>query len=189
MKVILISGSPRPKGNTMLSLQTCVKVLEEEGLEAKIVSLAGKTIRSCVACGACNRQGFCVLEDDFAPIEKEVREAEGLIVGAPVYFGTARGEMMSLLQRLGKVAFANDHYLSGKIGGPVAVGRRGGHTATIQEMLMFYFINGMTVPGATYWNMVFGGPEGEALEDEEGQKTLQNFAANVAKLIKLQYGK
>ncbi len=182
-KVILISGSPKKEGNTVQSLRRCAGVLELLGLEAEIISLAGKSIRSCVACNKCTGSGVCALDDGFNGIADKVRGAEGLIVGAPVYFGTARGDMMSLLQRLGKVSYSNDRFLSWKVGGPLAVARRGGATATIQEMLMFFFINDMIVPGSNYWNMLFGKNPGEAMEDEEGVRTIERFAENVGRLI------
>jgi multimeric flavodoxin WrbA len=114
----------------------------------------------------------------------KLREADGFIVGTPVYFGTARGDVMSALQRIGMVSMSSDSFLSRKVGGPIAVARRGGHTATLQEMLMFFLINDMIVPGSTYWNMVFGRAPGEALNDEEGMRTVRRFAENVAFLIK-----
>jgi multimeric flavodoxin WrbA len=182
-KVVLISGSPKKEGNTVQSLRKCAEKLEEAGLDTEIVSLAGKPIRSCIACDKCRGTGVCAIDDGFNEIADKVREAHGLIVGAPVYFGTARGDMMSLLQRLGKVSYSNDRFLSWKVGGPLAVARRGGATATIQEMLMFFFINEMIVPGSTYWNMLFGKNPGDAVKDEEGVRTIERFAENVAKLI------
>ena len=182
-KVLLISGSPKKEGNTMQALRKCGVKLEALGLETQIISFASKSIRSCIACDKCKGSGLCVLDDGFNEIAAKVREAEGLIVGAPVYFGTARGDMMNFLQRLGKVSYSNDRFLSWKVGGPLAVARRGGATATLQELLMFFFINEMIVPGSTYWNMLFGKNPGEAMEDIEGVQTLERFAENVGKLI------
>ena len=117
-------------------------------------------------------------------IIEALRKAEGFIVGAPVYFGTARADVMNCLQRIGMVSRSSDKFLSWKVGGPIVLGRRGGHTATYLEMLMFFFISEMIVPGSTYWNMVFGGREkGEALEDKEGIEVIERFAGNVARLI------
>jgi len=183
-KVLLLCGSPRPRGNTMQILENCAKVIEQNGVEAEIVSLAGKKIESCIACGKCAQLKKCALDDGLNEIMEKVRSARGFIVGAPVYFGTARGDVMSALQRIGMVSRSSDNFLSWKVGGPIAVARRGGHTASVQEMLMFYFINEMIVPGSTYWNMVFGRTPGEALQDQEGMITVQRFAENVAKLVK-----
>ena len=182
-KVLLISGSPKNDGNTAKILEKCADKIRSLGLDAEIVSLAGRKIDACIACVKCVGNGVCVLEDDVNEIANKVREAQGLIIGSPVYFGTARGDLMNLLQRVGMLSYNNDKFLSWKVGGPIAINRRGGATATIQEMLMFFFINEMIVPGSTYWNILFGKKPGEAMEDEEGVRTAERFAGNVAKLI------
>ncbi len=183
-KVILLSGSPRAEGNTIQVLRECAKTIEEQGVQAEVISLVGKKIQSCIACGKCGELKKCVIDDGLNEIIEKVRPAQGLIVGAPVYFGTARGDIMSALQRIGCVSGATDNFLSWKVGGPIAVARRGGHTASVQEMLMFYLINDMIVPGSTYWNMVFGRNPGEVWQDEEGIRTIRRFGENVANLIK-----
>lgn len=182
--IYLLSGSPKPEGNTMKVLAACAEAIRAGGVDAEVGSLAGKRIDSCVACGRCATEGRCVLPDDFAPILDRVRGADGFVAGAPVYFGTARADMMAALQRLGMVSRSSDRFLSRKAGGPVAVARRGGHTASIQEMLMFYLINDMVVPGSTYWNIVFGRSPGEALEDREGIETVRRFGENLAWLVR-----
>jgi len=184
MKVILISGSPRPQGNTAQLMQECAKVIQGMGVEAEVVSLANMKVESCIACQKCAQTGECGLDDGLNEIIRKIRGAEGLIVGTPVYFGTARGDVMCALQRIGYVSRNTDKFLTGKIGGPVAVARRGGQTLTLQEMLMFFLINDMIVPGSSYWNMVFGRQPGEALQDAEGLATVRHFAANVADLVK-----
>ncbi|MCW2277688.1 flavodoxin family protein [Heliophilum fasciatum] len=182
-KVLLLSGSPKPEGNTVQILEECARAIEAHGVDTEIVTLAGKKIESCIACGKCSEISRCVLDDGLNDIIDKIRTAEGFIAGAPVYFGTARGDVMSALQRIGVVSRATGQFLSWKVGGPIAVARRGAHTATLQEMLMFYLINDMIVPGSTYWNMVFGRIPGEALQDAEGVKHIQRFGENVAKLI------
>jgi len=182
-KVVLLCGSPRRRGNTELVLGECAKVIEAGGLETETITLAIKQILSCTACGLCSA-GECALDDDLNEIIEEIRGADGFIVGAPVYFGTARSDVTAALQRIGMVSMASDSFLSRKVGGPIAVARRGGHTATLQELLMFYLINDMIVPGSTYWNMVFGEAPGEALADEEGMRIVRRAADNVAYLIR-----
>lgn len=184
-KVILLCGSPRPTGNTFLVLEECVKVMAKAGVEGEIISLAHKKISACIACYRCTREKRCAQEDDLGPIIERLRQDDvgGFIVGSPVYFGSARGDVMNALQRIGMVNRASGGFLSGKVGGPIAVARRGAHTATIQEMLMFFLISDMIVPGSTYWNMVIGRNIGEALKDEEGMETVRHFADNVAKLV------
>lgn len=113
-------------------------------------------IRSYIACGKCSEIYECALNDGVNEIIEKIKGSGGFIVGSPVYFGTARGDLMSALQRIGMVSRSSGNFLSWEVGGPIAVARRGGHTATLQEMLMFFFINDMIVPGSTYWNMVFG---------------------------------
>lgn len=181
--VLLLCGSPRLEGNTAQVLKACAEVLEREGLKTETVLLAETPILSCTACGLCSG-GECALDDGLNDIIIKIREADGFIVGTPVYFGTARGDVTAALQRIGMVSMASDSFLSRKVGGPIAVARRGGHTATLQELLMFFLINDMIVPGSTYWNMVFGREPGEAAKDEEGMRTVRRFAENVAFLIK-----
>ena len=185
MKVVLVSGSPRKDGNTMDVLAACAEEMRSYGVEAEIVSLAGKSIAGCLACSQCRAKDFnCIVDDGANEIFERISEADGFIAAAPVYYGTARGDMMNFLQRLGRASGQNSYFLRGMVGGPIAVARRGGHTATVQEMLMFYLINGMTVPGSTYWNMVFAREKGEADADEEGMQTIRNFATNTAVIIK-----
>jgi len=183
MKVVLLCGSPRPNGNTSQVITECAHVIQEHGLETEIISLAGKKIESCTACNRCAAEGNCVLEDDLSDVIDSIRGAEGFIVASPVYFGTARGDVMAALQRIGMVSRSTDRFLTWKVGGPIAIARRSGHTATIQEMLMFFLINNMIVPGSTYWNIVFGWNPGECWKDVEGMNTVRVFAENVARLI------
>lgn len=183
MRVVLLNGSPRPEGNTATVVKECARAIETRGVEADVISLAGKKIESCVACYRCKENGRCALDDGLNEIADRLRDAKGFIVASPVYFGTARGDVMSALQRIGMISRIKDQFLAGKVGGPIAVARRGGHTATVQEMLMFFLINDMIVPGSNYWNMVFGLHPGEALKDEEGMQTARHFAENIADLV------
>lgn len=181
--IVLISGSPRANGNTEYAVNVCKDAIEKKGLTTKVISLRGKEIHACIACGKCKELGHCSIKDDLNPMLDDIKKADGFIIGAPVYFGTARGDVMNLLQRVSMVARANGNWLSGKIGGPVVVARRAGLTSTLQEMLMPFFISGMTVCGSTYWNIAFGQAPGEVAKDEEGIDTLKTFAENAADLI------
>ena len=184
-KVILLNGSPRVNGNTNYLLEECKKSIEENGVDAEIVQLAGKKVHSCIECLKCAELKRCVFNDDgINDIIEKLKTADGFIIGAPVYYGTARGDIMSAIQRIGYVSARSGlNYLQHKVGGPITVGRRGGHTATIQEMLMFYFINEMIVPGSNYWNIAFGREIGAVEEDKEGIETIKRFGRNVAQLI------
>lgn len=183
-KVLLLCASPRPTGNTYQVLEKCADAIKNEGLKTEIISFAGKDIKSCIHCKKCSELNECSINDGLNDIITKIRKSEGFIVGTPVYFGTARGDMMSALQRIGMVSGSNDNFLSWKVGGPIAVARRGGHTSTLQEMLMFYFINDMIVPGSNNWNMVFGWKPGEVQDDKEGLEAIRRFGCNVATLIK-----
>jgi multimeric flavodoxin WrbA len=183
-KVLLLCASPRKKSNTMEVVEECANKIEDNGLETEIISLRKMKIQSCQACLKCTKTHQCKIDDGLNEIIEKIKESEGLIVASPVYFGTARGGIMSALQRIGMISRGGDQFLSWKVGGPIAVARRGGHTATLQEMLMFYLINDMIVPGSTYWNMVFGWQPGEVGDDAEGMETIRHFGENVAQLIK-----
>jgi multimeric flavodoxin WrbA len=187
-KVLLISGSPKAEGNTAQLMNECARVIREQGVEAEVVSFSEMKIESCTACGKCSETGECSLHDGLNDIIKTLRASQGFIVGSPVYFGTARGDVMAALQRIGYVSKKSNHFLSGMVGGAVAVARRGGQTFTLQEMLMFFLINDMIVPGSTYWNMAFGRLPGEVWQDKEGIETARHFAVNVANLVKKLHG-
>jgi multimeric flavodoxin WrbA len=187
-KVLLISGSPKAEGNTAQLMNECARVIREQEVDAEVISFSEMKIESCTACGKCSESGECSLQDGLNEVIKKLRASKGFIVGSPVYFGTARGDVMAALQRIGYVSKRSDRFLTRMVGGPVAVARRGGQTFTLQEMLMFFLINDMIVPGSTYWNMVFGGLPGEVWQDKEGIETVRHFAANVASLVKKLYG-
>ena len=155
VKVILLNASPRANSNTQAVLEVCAEEIEKEGVETEIVRLRGKTIQSCLGCSKCAGTGKCIINDGINEIADKLRDAEG-----------------------------NDKFLDWTVGGPIAVARRGGQTITLQEMNMFFGINNMIVAGSNYWNMVFAGPEGTALDDEEGINTIKLFGQNVAKIIK-----
>ena len=183
-KVILISASPRVGGNCEQVLSACASEIKAAGVAAELICLAGRPIRDCLACPVCFAKGRCVIDDGAIEIYDQIRDAQGLIIASPVYYGTARADALALLHRLGSYNRYHDRFLTGMPGGPIAVARRGGHTATLNQLMMFFQICGLTVPGSVYWNMVFGREKGEALADEEGMNTVLTFARNVAELVK-----
>ena len=183
MKAVAVIGSPRKNGNTEIFSQHVLKAIAEEGLETDLVRLAGLDIRPCNACMACTKELKCVIEDNFDPIFRKMINASGIIVGSPVYFGSATPEIMALLDRAGYVSRRHGHLFSRKVGGPITVARRTGQNFTYAQLLMWFSINGMIVPGSTYWNIAFGGRKTDVLEDEEGVKTIRNFAENMAWLL------
>jgi multimeric flavodoxin WrbA len=187
MKVVGIAGSLRAKSNTLLYVNTALNVLDLNGLETELISLRGKELKPCNGCYDCVKKGYCTIEeDDFADILSKMREAEAIILGSPVYLSSVVPQMMSLLARATFVAYWNDKFFSGKVGGPITVARRAGHNVAFSQLLLWFFINGITVPGSTYWNVGMAGAGGarDAEQDEEGLATVTNFANNMAALMK-----
>jgi len=188
VKVIGIVGSPRKGGNTEFFVKKALDRLAEEGLEVELITLHGKTIDPCQACLGCRGEGRCVhIDDDFAPIFDKMVEAEGIIVGSPTYFGSATPQVMALLDRAGYAGRGGGaNLLAGKVGAPIAVARRAGHNFTFAQLLFWYFINDMIIPGSTYWNVGVAGPGGarDAEKDEEGIRTIEHFAGKMAEVLR-----
>jgi len=183
-KIILISGSPRSRGNTIQVLEVCAKIIEDLGVETELISLADKKILACTACYKCEEEPKCSLNDDLNKIINKIRSAKGLIIGTPIYFGTARGDLLNLVQRMGMVSICSDNYLTGKIGGPITIARHSGYTLPLNEILNLYRICKMIVPDTLYPQNVVGRIPGEALNDIEGINSVSHFVENVAKIIK-----
>lgn len=181
---LAISGSPRENGNTHALLRRCLDRLGSHDIQGELVTLVGKTVRGCNACGACipSRDATCpgISGDDFAEYFEKMVRADIIVVGSPVYFGSAAPELMALLDRAGYVSRANGHLLSRKLGGPIAVARRAGHNFTFAQLMFWYLINDMIVPGSTYWNVALAKDPGEVLEDKEALATVDRFADNLA---------
>jgi multimeric flavodoxin WrbA len=187
MKVVGIAGSLRPQSNTLYYVKTALETLEREGVQTELISLRGKEIKPCTGCYDCTRQGRCTIEgDDFDEILERMRTAEGLILGSPVYLSSVVPQMMALLDRATFVAYWNNKFFTGKVGGPVTVARRAGHNMAFSQLLLWFFINGLIVPGSTYWNVGTAGTGGarDAEKDTEGLQTVTQFARNMAGLMK-----
>lgn len=190
MKVVGIAGSLRPESNTLQYVKKCLGRLDELGLETELISLEAKEIKPCLGCYSCVKIGKCIQEDDaFAAILEKMRLAEGIVIGSPVYLSSATPQVMSLLSRATFVAIWNKRFFTGKVGGPITVARRAGHNLAFSQLLLWFFINGITVPGSTYWNVGLAGTAGarDADQDEEGMLTVENFANNLAHVIKKIY--
>lgn len=188
MKAIAICGSPRKGGNTEILLTRCLGVLGQHGIETELIPLRDKSLRGCTACGWCReaKDGTCrIKDDDMHPIFEKMKEARIIVVGSPVYFGSAVPELMMLLDRAGYVCRTGEQNpFSRKIGGPIVVARRAGHNFTYAQLLYWYMLNDMVVPGSIYWNIAFGRAPGEVENDEEGLRTVDRFAENLAWLAK-----
>jgi multimeric flavodoxin WrbA len=183
MKIVGIVGSPRQGGNTEILTRIALEEIEKEGLETELISLAGKRIEPCDGCGACRNTGKCHIKDDFEAIHAKMDEADGIILATPVYFGAATPQMTSLISRC--YAYRGEKRpFENKVGGPIVVARRAGHNFTYAQLMFFFMISGMIVPGSTYWNVAFGREKGEVVNDEEGVRTIRNFGRKLAWLAK-----
>ena len=181
MKVLLINGSPRANGNTAMALKEMAAVFAQEGIETEIIHVGSKDIRGCIACGSCGRLGKCVFDDAVNEVAAKFAEADGLVAGSPVYYAGANATLMAFLQRL----FYSSHFdKTMKVGASVAVARRGGCSATYDEINKFFGISGMPIASSQYWNSVHGGAPGEAAQDAEGMQTMRTLARNMAFLMK-----
>jgi len=187
MKVLGISGSPRPGGNTDTLIKHALGILEGEGLQTEFLSLADRPIKPCMACAGCMRSEEirCVQEDPaFEGILEKFQAAQGILVGSPVYFGSATPQTMALLDRVGYVARSHKSLLRRKVGAAIVVARRAGQNFTFAQLNYFFLIAEMIVPGSTYWNVAFGREKGEVTADQEGMDTVKTLAANMAWLMK-----
>jgi multimeric flavodoxin WrbA len=187
MRVLGISGSPRRGGNTELLVQTALDLCAQEGAEVELLSLAGRPIKPCTACGGCAHTDTpqCAQEDpNFDGMVEKFMAADGILVGSPVYFGSATPETMALLDRVGYVARHSGNFLRHKVGAAITVGRRAGQNFTFAQLNYFFLINEMFVPGSTYWNVAIGREKGEVAADQEGLETVANLARNMMFLLR-----
>ncbi len=181
MKVLLINGSPRADGNTFTALNEMKKIFDAEGIGTQIVHIGNKAIRGCIACGSCYKNGKCVFDDSVNEVAPLFGESDGLVVGSPVYYASANATLIAFLTRL----FYSAHIdKTMKVGAAVVAGRRGGLTATYDELNKFFAIAGMPIASGQYWNGVHGRDKGEALKDEEGLQSMRTLAKNMAFLMK-----
>lgn len=181
MKVLLIDGSPRVNGNTAIALNEMVKVFQEEGIESEVIQIGQKDIRGCIACGSCYKTGKCVFNDVVNECAAKFEESDGLVIASPVYYASANGTLISFLDRL----FYSSHFdKCMKVGASVTIARRGGCSATFDELNKYFTINSMPVASSQYWNSVHGAKIGEANEDLEGLQTMRTLARNMSFLMK-----
>lgn len=181
MKVLMLDGSPRKDGNTATALKEMEKVFLAEGIEVETVQIGNKAIRGCIACGSCYKAGKCVFDDEVNEIAKKLEEADGLVVGSPVYYASANGTLLAFLDRL---FYSTRFDKRMKVGAAVAAARRGGLTATVDELNKFFSISGMPIASGQYWNGIHGAKIGEAEQDGEGMQMMRTLAQNMAFLMK-----
>ena len=181
MKVLLINGSPKPQGNTYLALKEMEKVFEQCGVETELIHVGNRVIRGCIACGKCAELGKCIFDDPVNEVAPKFEAADGMVVATPVYYASANGTLVSFLDRL---FYSTGFDKSMKVGAAVTVCRRGGASATFDELNKYFTIAGMPVASSQYWNSVHGRTPGEAKEDAEGLQTMRVLARNMAFLVK-----
>ena len=181
MKVLMINGSPHAKGNTYTALAEMEKVFSQEGIETEIVHVGNKDIRGCIACYSCSDKGRCVFDDLVNETAPKFEECDGLVVASPVYYASANATLIAFLDRL----FYSTHFDKRmKVGASVVAARRGGLSATFDELNKYFTICGMPVASSQYWNSVHGREPGEAAQDREGLQTMRTLAKNMAFLMK-----
>lgn len=181
MKVLIINGSPRKDGNTSIAVNELVKTFQAEDIETEVCQVGNKDIRGCVACGGCFQKGKCVFNDIVNELAPKFEEADGLIVASPVYYASANATLIACLDRL----FYSTHFdKTMKVGASVVIARRGGCSATFDELNKFFTISGMPVASSQYWNSVHGREKGEAEQDAEGLQTMRTLARNMSFLMK-----
>ena len=182
MKVVLINGSPHRKGNTFIALSEVAGALEKEGVQTEIIQLGIKAVQGCIACNKCAELGHCVFQDTlYNQVREALQEADGIVVGSPVYYAGPNGALCALLDR---VFYSCSELLAYKAGASVAVCRRGGASATFDRLNKYFTILNMPVVSSQYWNSVHGMRPGEATEDAEGLQTMRMLGRNMALLLK-----
>ena len=181
MKVLIINGSPRVNGNTSIAVNEMVKIFEKEGVEAEVVQIGTKDVRGCIACNSCGEKGKCVFDDIVNEIAPKFEAADGLVLASPVYYASANATLIACLDRL----FYSTHFdKTMKVGASVVVARRGGLSATFDELNKYFTISGMPVASSQYWNSVHGRLAGEAEQDLEGLYNMRVLARNMTFLMK-----
>lgn len=181
MKVLMINGSPHPRGNTFTALQEMDEVFRKEGIETELIQIGSQNIRGCIACYSCAEKGKCVFDDIVNETAPKFEACDGLVVGSPVYYASANATLVAFLDRL---FYSTQFDKTMKVGASVVAARRGGLSATFDELNKYFMIAGMPVASSQYWNSIHGSTPGQALQDKEGLQTMRILAANMSFLIK-----
>ena len=181
MKVLMINGSPHKDGNTSIALEEMRKIFEAEGVETEIVRVGNQNVRGCIACGRCGELGKCVFDDVVNELAPKFQAADGLVVASPVYYASANATLIAVLDRL----FYSSHFdKTMKVGASVVCARRGGCSATFDELNKYFTVSNMPIASSQYWNSIHGCLPGEAGLDEEGKQTMRVLARNMTFLMK-----
>ena len=181
MKVLMINGSPHAKGNTYIALHEMEQIFAAEGIETELLHIGNKDIRGCIACGSCAKNGKCVFEDLVNETAPKFEACDGLVVASPVYYASANATLIAFLDRL---FYSTGFDKTMKVGASVVAARRGGLSATFDELNKYFTISGMPVASSQYWNSIHGRAQGEAAQDAEGLQTMRTLARNMTFLMK-----
>ena len=185
MKVLAINSSARKDGNTAILINRVLEELKKEGIETELIQLAGQVIEPCKACWACSGQGNCIhRKDNFRDVFDKMKEADGILLGSPVYSANISANMQALLERAAVVSDMNPGLLVHKAGAAVVAARRGGAMNAIDAMNHFFLNHEMFVVGSTYWNMAYGQLPRDVEKDAEGLANMENLGKNMAYLLK-----
>ena len=191
MKVLLINGSPHPKGCTARALREVESTLNEEGIETEFITVGNKAIRGCISCNTCHKNGKCVFDDEVNEVARKFEEADGLVVGSPVYYGHANGTVLAFMDRL---FYSTRFSKKMKVGAAVVSSRRAGSTSAFEDLNKYFTITQMPIVSSHYWNEVHGFTAEDVEKDLEGLRTMRNLGRNMAfllkgiKLARLEYG-
>jgi multimeric flavodoxin WrbA len=180
-KVILLNGSAHQHGCTATALDEMVKVFHEEGVETEIIQVGTKPVRGCISCGKCEELGRCVFDDLVNELAPKFEEADGLVIGSPVYYGSPNGNLLSFLDRL---FYSTSFSKQMKVGAAVVSCRRGGNSASFDVLNKYFTISSMPVASSTYWNQVHGFTAEDVKKDLEGLQTMRNLARSMSFMIK-----
>ena len=181
MKVLIINGSPRPAGNTSIAVNEMVTIFKADGIETETAQIGMKDIRGCIACGSCFTKGKCAFDDIVNELAPKFEAADGLVIASPVYYASANATLIACLDRL----FFSTHFdKTMKVGASVVIARRGGCSATFDELNKYFTISNMPIASSQYWNCAHGREKGEVEQDLEGLQTMRTLARNMAFLMK-----
>ena len=181
MKVLMINGSPRTQSNTGIALMEMKQIFLDAGIEVEEMQVGSRAIRGCIACGKCASLGKCVFDDAVNEAAEKFKDADGLVIASPVYYASANATLIALLDRL----FYSTHFdKTMKVGASVVCARRGGCSATFDELNKYFTISGMPVASSQYWNSVHGRLPGEAEQDAGGRQIMRTLARNMVFLMK-----
>jgi len=187
MKVVAFNGSPKKEGNTYHAINLVGEELNKEGIEIEIINVGSKSIRACMACGKCaeNRNEKCIIDDEANEWIQKMKEADGIILGSPVYYSSIAGNLKGFLDRAFFVSGANGGLFRHKVGASVVAVRRSGGIPTFHQLNNYIMYSEMLVPTSNYWNVIHGRMPGEVLQDEEGVQIMRVLGKNMAWLLKL----